>query len=124
MMTEFERQQLRKLIEDNLCGALDHLSEDRKNQEITRLSNAFIRNGLTSRTVICRVRTKDIHKGRGLGGPLAKIVVTNIQGPYDKQKERANRLAEIDKQIMRLINEKVHILAEEAIEAERKERGM
>lgn len=123
-MTEFEQQQLQKLIEDNLCGALDHLSEDSKNKVIKRLLNAFIRNGLTSRSVISRYRTVDIHKKRGLGGPLARTVVANIKGPYDKQKERANRLAEIDKQIMRLMDEKVHILAEEAIEAERKERGM
>lgn len=115
MFEKFDKEQFRKLIEDNLNGCLDHLSEDRKQQEITRLTNAFLRAGFKSRADICGTKPRDIHKKRGLGGYLSRIVVANIQGPFDERKARAARLAEIDKQIARLTKEKEQLLKLEAM---------
>lgn len=120
MFEKFDMEQFKGLIEDNLNGCLDHLDDERKVRAVSRLTNAFLRAGFKSRADICECKAKDIHKKRGLGGYLAKIVVANIQGPYDDRKARADRLIEIDKHITRLTNEKEYLLKLEASSVNKK----
>lgn len=109
---EYERKwnDLYKVVSECISDCLDHLSEGRKNEQISKLTRSFFRAKLYT---VEDIRNIEEFNGyhRGLNNSrYANIVLDKLHGVYDERKEKEKRLARIEMEIARLNDERSKIL--------------